>query len=156
MKIFYLFLDIDGVLTNFRCSISQGKDRSGMMEYFDPIAIQFLNSLHRENTMKVVITSTWRKKYWGNSPSLLRTAGFIGDFADPCFTKDMASNGMNRGDEIQLWLTENEKTNANIIILDDDSDMGHLEDSLVLTDGMNGITAENMIKIQEMIENFDG
>lgn len=123
MKI--IFLDIDGVLNNYH-TLSEGLN-------WEPDLVKILKRIIKETGAKVVLSSTWRKiksyrdiiqndmwiKYIGKTPILWK----------------------KRGIEIQEWLDENPGVER-FVILDDDSDMVHLMEHLLQTDGEFGLTNE--------------
>lgn len=81
---YYVFLDIDGVLTSARAEMSDGIPRTWMK--FDPIAIDFFNRIHDNHDVEFVLSSTWRN-YITDAMSLhwiescFVSAGFRGKLA---------------------------------------------------------------------------
>lgn len=122
-----LFLDIDGVLNNF-------KDRN-FGEKFSEVSCHNLNTIvERVPDLKIVISSAWR--IWGLTymRKILALNGVKADVID-CTGRE---NGI-RGHQIQCWLDRNPGV-TNLVILDDNSDMGDLTNKLVKTNSFIGLT----------------
>jgi hypothetical protein len=169
-----LFLDIDGVLNSgtyfktLKDRISQGiGDESSLQQYasgmMDPDAIHELNRIVRETGAVVVISSTWRHAHpLTHISRMLRFRGFNGavigatpdlphGYNTSAFEKFLSKNPGHwtadvrcRGNEIQAWLDV--VPVESFVILDDDSDMAHLEPFFVKTLNEFGLLSEHADK----------
>jgi len=136
-----IFLDIDGVLN---CTSSFGKGTNHSCWVIDPLLVARLNRIvENVDDLTIVLSSSWRyaeAKKQIDINALLREQGFIGN---PVVERTVLDNERvedgfeNRGDEIQLWLTNHPEVER-FVILDDDDDMCHLMDHLVQTSFENG------------------
>lgn len=142
MKI--LFLDLDGVLNSHAFWKRRAKENISLDNKLDPIAIERLNRLTDETGAKLVVSSTWRLPYVWNSQlgmlvRLLQGAGIKGEVIG--MTPDHQKQ-YGRGGEIQAWMLQARQNGIDIesfVILDDDSDMDHLESFLVKTTMADGL-----------------
>ena len=157
-----IFLDIDGVLCNPRSSLAVRNN--GMYSYLDPIACLLVKRLCEDCNAKIVISSSWRighdldymqsvlnaacpslGSYIWNSQTNWRTPTHV-------FVDDRRSC---RGDEIADWIARHSSEFNNFCILDDDADMGHLMESLVLCNPYDGIGFMEYHKAEKMLmKNF--
>ncbi len=135
-----IFLDVDGVFTSIR---------SGWYN-FDIYSVNFIISCAKAWNAKLVISSTWKRKYKRNVWNKIFNNLIHEDFITPdalYFNKHE-----KRGTEIKLWL-DNHPEIEDYLILDDDTDM--LPDQLshfIKTDSYNGLLHEEMIKIYEKVK----
>jgi hypothetical protein len=174
-----IFLDVDGVLNSnayflqLATKVARGiDDESSLQQYasgmLDPEAIQELNRIIEASGAIVVISSTWRHAHPATHISrMLRFRGFKGSIIGstpelppgvktPAFEKFLEENpdhwtgNVNcRGNEIQAWLDAVPSVQS-FVILDDSSDMAHLELRLVRTSleiGLTAIEADRAIEI---------
>lgn len=157
MKQRVLFLDIDGVLNNLQGALLRGAsikvDGFTFGDVLNRDAIRRFNYLVREGDFDVVLSSVWRYFPW--EPTLtffamkgIDTSRFVGR-TDRSFRKPDGTDS-KRGDEIQKWLDEN-APNAQVVILDDDSDMGHLLDRWVGTFTHSGLQHEHVARALELV-----
>ena len=123
MKI--IFLDIDGVL-NSSDNWVHPDDREGdpnslywNLYDLDPERIKILNTIIQQTEAKIVISSAWR---WAHSlesiDKMLKTRGLVGDIIGE--TPMLTSIMLDRGDEIKMWLDNNEDVDSFVIIDDID------------------------------------
>ena len=166
----FLFLDIDGVLN----STDWYKKRPSREEWakmhdispevfrhdhvtwarrsIDPEAVIRLNRLVRELEAAVVLSSTWRTGFpLTRMQRVLNESGFehmlIG--STPCannMPRNEDGSRLYRGDEIKAWMRTMKVAPEQIVILDDDSDMGDLLPRLVNTDHDHGLTDADVDK----------
>lgn len=143
-----VFLDFDGVLNSgdfFKRNRGKGGGSMGEAGALDPAAVRRLNRLLERTGAVVVVSSSWRH---GRSSkrleALLRLRGFRGTVIDT--TKDWSAvptwdlvPGMERGDEIRLWLDEHPDVTS-YVVLDDFGDMKAVRDRFVQTDMDAGLT----------------
>ena len=138
-----VFLDFDGVL-NSDAWIYSHSERG--FDHIDPSRVELVNGLLHQTKAHVVVSSAWRILH--SLPALRRglaSKGFRGSILG---TTDR--RGPIRGAEIQRWLTENQHDGP-FVILDDNSDMGHLLPFLVKTDLATGITAADVERAAAML-----
>ena len=138
-----IFLDFDGVVETIYWE--QDKNgiwnfnihKSGHSELNNKQAIGWLNELYTKVPYDIVVSSTWRiSMSIEELQNLLIKSGFRPDIQvigkTPVLHKE-------RGEEIQYWIDQH-NFNGNFIILDDDVDMAHLSDHLILCDTFLGFT----------------
>lgn len=145
-----IFLDMDGVLCTPRASVASGD--TGMMAYLDPIACLLLRKLVEKTGARLVISSTWRKYHTRESFASILSANCpnLGNYVvreDAWRTDDL---GPRRGNEIARWL-ESRNDIEKFIILDDDSDMEHLMEHLILCNAYDGFGLQNYIDALEIL-----
>jgi len=151
--------------------IAQGiHDESSLQQYasgmIDPETVQLLNKLVKATGAVIVISSSWRHAHPMTHISLmLRFRGFEGyvigctpelprGFKTEAFAQflDVTSDDMRerfkgigcRGNEIQAWLDAVHV--ESFVILDDDSDMAHLNPYFVKTSVAEGLQEEHVEK----------
>ncbi len=134
-----LFLDIDGVCNSaewFEKMQADALSRRPISHMIDPECVARLNRLLERSGAHVVISSSWRIIHiLGEINAALVEKGFTGKIIGKTPVR-----GPNRGSEIQKWLSDHYRDAENIVILDDNSDMGHLMPCLVLTSWSCGLT----------------
>jgi hypothetical protein len=129
-----LFLDVDGVLN--RC----GKSAQGL----EADKCEMLARIVKEANPVIVVSSTWRISDRGMERLhlLFRQIGAKFGGITPYHT-GRTEGGLYiakaRGNEIQEWMDEH-GTPERFVILDDDSDMGHLLPRLIRTESFVGLT----------------
>jgi hypothetical protein len=141
MKI--IFLDIDGVLNSRKWAeahIEQHpSDHRFMREKLDKDAVARVQKIIDATGAKVVISSTWRiLNSLESIKKILSDHGLRGDVIGVT-----PQQCLNRGSEIQEWLTEHAPIDS-FVILDDDDDMAHLMDRLVDTSFETGLQDEHV------------
>lgn len=113
----------------------------------DSKAVALLNNLLERSGAKVVISSSWRHLLpLPAMQGILEHHGFKGEplgMTPLQVTPPPGCPEALRGHEIQAWLTEHPEIDR-FVILDDDTDMVHLEDRLVRTEFAVGLTAEDV------------
>lgn len=135
-----IFLDFDGVLNNF-------KDRN-FGEQFSISSCRNLNSLVKKvRGVKIVISSAWRMHGLEYCKSILEKNGIN---SDNVIDRTGNEDGI-RGNQIQAWLDRNPGVKA-FVIIDDESDMGHLKDKLVKTNGFVGLTTKEVDLAVDMLK----
>lgn len=136
-----LFLDIDGVLNPF------GNRATG--DIFSSPCCESLNKIIREvSDLKIVISSAWR--HWGvdymrkvlENNKIENAATIVVDITGE-------ERGI-RGYQIQCWLDRNPGV-TNMVILDDNSDMGDLTHKLVKTNSFVGLTSSDSEKAIDVL-----
>lgn len=145
-----VLLDFDGVLNSHRYLYSP--ERPTDMEFLgnehymlDPVAIGRVNTILKVTGAKVVISSSWRHGWtMDRLREILLAAGFVGEVLDKTPT---GPTGSCRGDEIDMWLQENGEGHDPFVILDDDSDMGHMAKYHVKTTFAEGILDEHVEEV---------
>jgi len=135
----YLFLDIDGVVTQ--------NARNGPIL---PEKVFLVNQLVQKAKAIVVLSSLRRTEaLLHENESMLQSLGATFGLASetPFF------EGYPRGYEIQVWMNDNNIKPSNIVILDDRTDMLHLENRLVKTDPLIGIEPAH---VKQALQLFSG
>ena len=152
---YIVFLDIDGVFTSFRAQYSSGNP-SDMWNYFDPVAINFMNKIHDKfDSVYFVLISTWKNGLSTNEPmiehwivSAFRNAGFRGEFYSPWKTNpDNFDKFINRAFEIKYYIENFTPDLIDYIIFDDD-DYGFErvlgKKRFIKTSGEDGLLSKHM------------
>ena len=167
MKIFYVFLDIDGVMNDFtyweKC-----KQRNGSAQYmsmknypFNPASLLNLHSLnkfllHHRAIMRIVLSSTWRL----DAESYAIVNSRLAEYGMTIYDKTPQLNRLPldklnscRSFEIKKWL-ETHKNPTKYLILDDDSDIinNFDESHYVNTDMQFGFDIEKLTEAQKKVE----
>lgn len=143
-----IFLDIDGVLNS-----AQGW-ASGVCSrwVFCPEAVGNLNGiLEAVPEAVIILSSSWRHMKRDELNDIFTNNGI--DFSRVVGATPRAAsfNGV-RGLEIQAWLDAHRaREDDRFVILDDDTDMAHLMDRLVLVDSKVGLTRENAERAVELL-----
>lgn len=166
-----VFLDIDGVLNSEGMLFKLDEKHRALGHHeqcecyrlermIDDEAVIRLNRLLEATNAKVVISSSWRKLM--DPPELARclvSHGFLGEVIGetpdgpnyPGFALHMLDgveevgpiDHIDRGHEIAFWLHQHPEVER-FVILDDCSDMAHLKNRLVQTDGIEGLLDEHV------------
>ncbi len=166
MKIFYVFLDIDGVL-NDSTYWYQCRDRNGHSKYmnmqnypFNPTSLTnlFLLSktlLKHRSIMRIVLSSTWRldKESTAIVNSRLAEYGLtIYDKTPQLNTLPINKLFSLRSCEIKKWLEDN-KNPTKFLILDDADVTDTFEDkNIIHTDERFGFNIEKLTEAQKKVE----
>lgn len=155
MKI--IFLDIDGVLVTKRTL----RQRALGKRVADPRCIKALNYILRETGAHIVISSAWRFCGLAEMEAIFTLWGIEGRIIGltPDLTTYPTKPQMKRaefrkyklakrGDEIQAWLDARQwgkrvQARDQIVIFDDEADMGHLAPLLIKTAFDTGLTREH-------------
>lgn len=165
-----LFLDVDGVLNSSKYMTDNpgSFDRSNWIHMLDPVACARLERVLVATGAKIVLSSTWRRRFKPYyMTEMLRRSGapsadVIGATPDSvlvnncrrrtnrCEAKVYVNQRGTRGHEIQCWLTLHPAV-KNFAIIDDDSDMAHLGNRLVLTSWLTGMLDEHADALIEML-----
>jgi len=160
-----IFLDIDGVLNSvdymnalhyrFRSEVAKGEasfpvpmgetsDEFG--QYFDDRCIIHLEAILNYTGAKLVISSTWRKNGLKWMRSLWEYRCLEGDIIDVTPVVNL-----DRGEEIQLWLDENQVDNY-VVIDDETFDIAQYHpNNFVKTNGRFGLTLVDAKKAVEIL-----
>lgn len=154
-----LFLDFDGVLNHQQFLIDAARENSEYpmtnldrwVSMLDPAAVARLNEVVERTNCAVVVSSSWR--IGSSRPELqhmLEVRGFRWSLLG-CTPSCRTKENPHRGYEIQRWIDDwNEQhpddtvTDADIAIIDDDSDMDHLLHRLVHTGFTVGLQDEHV------------
>ncbi len=136
----FLFLDFDGVLNNvaWLCSPRSTSE-------FDPENMQWLNLLMCRVEPQIVISSSWRSGRTVEDLQILLAEShfwFPNRIIDK--TPEDRARLKNRGEEIAFWMRRHRVKAPQVVILDDDHDMGDLRPRLIQTDFRTGLRPENV------------
>lgn len=139
-----LFLDIDGVLNT--------GNHDG--HFFNPVATAQLTKILEQTECGIVMSTSWRLDKSICFPMLfidyvpLFNRRYLGDTPDLSVPVESSRYSViqhysyvERGNEIQKWITDNNYT-GKIAILDDNDEMVHLTSNLFLTRFYMGLTEE--------------
>lgn len=172
----YVFLDIDGVLwtvgwsiyarrvTNFGHTPAAERYRKEYEEWC-PIASSNLQWVIEQGAeqgvdVRIVVSSTWRlSRTLDELKDIAKKSGINPDMligVTPKLPSQFDADGKyyrsaERGTEIQAWMDANNVVPEQIVIIDDDSDMAHLRDRLVLTDAYDGLGFRKALEVAQMI-----
>lgn len=158
-KIFpIIFLDFDGVVNTIYYRFYE-RDNQYKFRYANSAddfvnneqAIQWLNELYRNYPFDIVITSTWRTHC--NYRRILYNSGLNMKISILGCTPSIS--GAERGDEIAQWIIDNKERDANIIILDDDTDMSVMKSNLVKCDPYLGFTIYQYQECLKRMKQFE-
>lgn len=139
----FVFLDIDGVLNH------EGGKCTHCVYDIDPEHVKLLNRIIEKTDAKVVISSTWRKRFpIEEMRQMLEMRGFKGeviDYTPMPFQKEEGGRWSKPGDEIQKWLDNNEGWMWTRYVVLDDCSLGNalIETCQVKTNWKFGLTEEN-------------
>jgi predicted phosphatase len=158
-----IFLDVDGVLNShhFLKAQSERLSRESTLrtwddrdeDMIDPAAVKLLAELVQRSGAFLVLSSSWRiTRRLSHMRELLAGKGFP---APVPFIDKTPSTQKQRGYDIQAWL-DSELAQGRLwpdgmVILDDSSDMVHLEPWLVRTEYPKGLQAEHVEKALEVL-----
>ena len=139
-----IFLDFDGVVNTIyyryykrfkKYQMRYATSADGIVN--NRQAIQWLNELYDRYPYDIVVTSTWR--LYSNCIQILYNSGLNKKIKIIGYTPYL--EGKIRGEEIKKWIEDNNYINFNnFIILDDDTDMGDLDNHLIKCDPYLGFT----------------
>jgi len=143
MKI--LFLDIDGVLNSVRsCIAFDGYPYSNSnYEKFDDIAVNLIRKLCKTTNTKIILSSTWRLfKGWDKLYEVLNL---------PIIDKTPHKLSSTRGEEIDMWLSNN-KVDKYAIVDDDNDILVYQLPYFVKVDNTNGLSYENYLQLLKLLK----
>ena len=145
-----IFLDFDGVLCPIDDEIDYGKDRFGTL--FNKKCAKQLNAIITATDAKIVITSSWRQylSLW-QLRRMWHKRNLAGEIVGVT-----TMNSVHRGDEIDYCLKKN-KYCRQYVILDDMNFRqfnDHHRNKLITCDGIVGLTAEDAIRVINILENI--
>lgn len=149
-QILLLFLDIDGVLNNFKWSETHP---SGLLyrtlDDIDPTNIKLLSELlNKYPNLKVVIMSDWRKLISLEELKLIFSHFKINPDQIVGYTPTVAKS-QNREDEVLLFLKDN--PTEDYVLVDNDDFFKNLKNKLVLTNPQTGLDQESIAKIKQIL-----
>lgn len=167
MKIFYIFLDIDGVMNDFtywnKCKERNGNPKyMSMQNYpFNPDSLNNLMLLSKallkyRAITRIVLSSTWRQD--DESTAIVKSR--LAEYGMTIYDKTPNINRLpldklnsHRSFEIKEWLQSN-KNPTKYLVLDDDADIvnNFNEENYVNTDGTYGFNNE---KLQEALKKVE-
>lgn len=150
-----IFLDFDGVVETIYWekdddgSWSFNVHKAGKNELNNKQAIGWLNELYSKVPYDIVVSSTWRIGMTIEElQNLITNSGFNPEIKVIGMTPRLY---LQRGEEIQAWIDENNFT-GRYIIIDDDSDMCHLLPVLVRCDCQLGFTIYDYQKALKLLQ----
>lgn len=160
-----LFLDVDGVLNSTKWMMSDDRvTLHGGVWGMNINAVNILKYIVDKTKCKIVVSSSWRiggieegssfyEELKRTDPSDTILNAVIGKTPQGGYRIDEIGNGKSyvRGNEIQLWIDDNE-FDGKFAILDDDSDMAHLSPKLVQTNLDVGLTRADANKVINLLK----
>lgn len=153
-KMNIIFLDIDGVLNTWRFQDYQVKhhecDSWNAQFNFDPICMKNLKELIDKTNAYIVISSSWRDTDNGIK-DICNNLKLYEIINDRYFSSTPLLKDKTRGEEIKEWLYMFSDMDINYVILDDENDIGDLEDRLVQCNDYYGFTKNELKKALELL-----
>lgn len=150
-----IFLDVDGVLNSQNKLIElynkTNKSNSGINFPFDEKCLEYLKILVEETRSYIVITSTWRK--YKKEIELLNSTLDKYNLKDKVIGYTPILN-KKREYEIKEYIKSNNIDN--FVIIDDINDMNELNDYLVATSYITGLTKENIEQATKILRRENG
>ncbi len=146
-----IVLDIDGVLNSTKFMQYCHDNGVDPDDQIDPKAVALINELVKKTGAKIVISSCWRLPFVDSNnldglKEILVTRNGISDDIIGMTPDGFVTNCRKiRGDEIQTWLDDCGLDIDSFVIIDDDSDMGHLWKFLVKTSVQTGLQRQHII-----------
>ena len=146
----YIFLDIDGVLNNVQSFerhyqyIQKGKEIPFIYQDIDVHCVMVLKQLCQElPNCHIVLSSSWR-----NHSKAVKQLEALFQYHNlpPIEGKTPYLKNTCRGIEIEKYCKEHNISFNDIVILDDEDNMAHVSNRLILTDFNNGGLKEEHIK----------
>lgn len=146
-----VFLDFDGVVNSAEFFARESKADPG--RDLDRDAVACVTRILEATGAVVVISSTWRIFHkLDELREILSAHGFRGEIIGktpthgykPGSSEELWMPYIARGYEIQAWIDTQETPPEAFVILDDDDDMVHLQDRLVLTSWETGLLDEHV------------
>lgn len=134
-----LFLDIDGVLNKDRTK----EFYNGVIGLDQKLLNLYLPWLTKHPEVKVVLSSTWRKK--PEHKAYLSSRGLSWISETPFLP------GQSRGAEIKRWLEGNPQV-THFAILDDMGFMYELSTHLVRTSPIRGLEPKRLRRVEKLLE----
>jgi len=165
---YLVFLDIDGVFTSARVNYAHNASYD-MWHRFDPVAVDFMNKIHDKYPVEFVLMSTWKNfidatsnqaEHWVKAA--FGNSGFRGTIANPWKTDPKESwinnKGMQRGDEVRMYLEEYGADIADFILFDDNR--YNFKEALgkgrhVWTDSDEGLLYKHMLVAQSLMGTWE-
>jgi len=147
-----IFLDIDGVLNSGKWIKQLEGGFDDPINQMDPTAVRRLNAITDATGAVIVVSSTWRLAFRRQANALcmlqrcMRAYKMTGEVIGMTGVGEGDSTN-RRGNEIQGWLDQNTIAIEKFVIIDDDSDMGHLIQDRILTKFETGLLDEHVEKI---------
>lgn len=162
------FLDIDGVFNyeGFYGSEYHKNTTDRELRQFCPLKVELFNQLTDKTNGKIVVSSSWRKtRTLEQLQGLFKRVGFkakvIGKTPTLQFHPDCNYHySVPRGCEIKAWLEGHKSllgdklSEANYVIIDDDSDMLYWQrDKFIHVDRAHGLLPSDCEKIIQIYNN---
>lgn len=151
----YLFLDVDGVLNHLQTF--KKRNKNSINQDLDP---KCLNNLYlitsKIQDIKIILTSSWRLIPCDLDRLELAFKNYhIPKWIDVTPYMDY-EKGKTRGNEIRAWMKKHNVLSQQIVILDDNNDMGSLKHRLIqtsFTDG--GLDLEHTKQVIALFKKMD-
>lgn len=144
-----IFLDVDGVLNNnayIQFMVDHLRVQRPGYHLLDPLCVMRLNKIVAATGAELVLSSTWRILYTVDEFNMVAGRQGVPKIIDSTERHVRPP----RGKEIQTWLDAHDEVET-FIILDDDDDMAHLRDRLVLVKNWIGLQDQDVEKAINML-----
>lgn len=163
---YLVFLDVDGVFTSSRVHMAHNASYD-MWHRFDPVAVDFMNTIHDAHPVEFVIMSTWKTNLSLNSMmtehwvrAAFGNSGFRGNLANPWKTNpdNLPRLANDRGGEVRDYLETFGTDVEDFVLFDDDAFNFHEalgKRRLVLTDSHNGLLHKHMLNALSLMGNWE-
>ncbi len=155
-----IFCDVDGVLNSSEYMTYCYYNKIDPDDRMDPKAVKLLNELTDKTGAKIVVSSTWRLPFVHSNNlrdlvTIFKNNGVTGDIIG--MTPDLWAKKHNRvrGDEIKDWMDNCGFEIESFVILDDDSDMGELWQSLIKTTTKSGLQRVHILEAIQVLGEKD-
>lgn len=141
-----VFLDIDGVLNNYRTTSQSPEGYRGVSTKL----VRRLKNIIKSTDSVIVLTSTWKESSDAELAYLYKRLGGM-KIVDS--TSIVDNRSFLRGTEIRNWLKKHEDVEHFVIL--DDFDFNYKEEDLipylVLTNPENGLTDDDVLEAIEIL-----
>lgn len=151
-----IFLDMDGVLTHYSQMFYERPLADRMLgpissNHIDHSKAHLFANFVNDNDIKVVLSSSWRKKKHLNRPETFAAYFHLYTGASIPVVGMTPNLGSVRGVEIQAYIDQHEI--ENYVILDDDSDMLPSQmHRFIHVSTINGLTLTDLIIASKMLD----
>jgi hypothetical protein len=154
----FLFLDFDGVLNSLEWFKNMKKSneiilptQDELTKNINPNQVKLVEEICEKTNCAVIITSVWRI---GRNIKELRDLLSACGWRNPIYIagKTRLIQNHDRGTEIKHYIEKFGIDENDIVILDDDNDMGNLMHRLLQCDPIKGITPEIVQKAIQLLK----
>ena len=148
----YIFLDIDGVLNSrYYFQVEKTGSYTDMKDEISPWNVSILKLFtDKFPNHKIILSSSWREKNYLRNiiDEVLHEYGLKLSGRTPQLPYE---ENATRGNEILYYMKEHGINKRQIVIFDDESDMGELKDRLIKTRFDDGLTFADIRKAELLL-----